>query len=57
MNELGCTYQITDLKEYVSKGWIDSKKAKNPIRYKELTDMINKSSAEDNPILVIAKLK
>jgi hypothetical protein len=57
MNELGCAYQITDLKEYVSKGWIDSKKAKNQVRYKELTDMINQSSAEDNPILAIAKLK
>ena len=57
MNELACAYQITDLKDYVSKGWIDSKKAKNPVRYKELTDMINQSAAEDNPILVIAKLK
>ena len=57
MTELGCAYQITDLKEYLSKGWIDSNKAKNQARYKELTDMINQSSVEDNPILLIAKLK
>ncbi|MCX6225094.1 MAG: 6-bladed beta-propeller [Bacteroidia bacterium] len=57
MTEAACAYHIVDLKEYLSKGWIDPKKAKNPARYKEFTDMINSSSEDDNPILVIAKLK
>ena len=57
MSEVACAYQVVDLKEYLVKGRIDPKKARDPARYKEFTDMIRGSSPDDNPILVVAKLK
>jgi len=57
MTEAACAYQMVDLKEYLAKGRIDPKKAKNPARCKELTDLINRSSVDDNPILIMADLK
>ncbi len=57
MTEAACAYQVTDLKEQLAKGRIDNKKAKNPALNKEFTDLIKRSSVDDNPILLIAGLK
>jgi len=57
MTEVACAYQMVDLKEYFANGWIDIKKAKNPALSREFIEIIKGSTADDNPILVIATLK
>jgi hypothetical protein len=57
MDELVTSYQVVDLKDYLAKGLIDPKRAKNQALYKEFTDLIKNSAVDDNPILVIAQLK
>lgn len=57
MDEAACVFEIIDLKDLLTKGKINEKIAINKDRFTELKDLINKSSVQDNPILVITKLK
>ena len=56
-DEVVCVFEIIELKEYESKGFINANRAKNPKRYQELAKILESSSIEDNPIIAIAKLK
>lgn len=56
-SEVACCYQIIDLKDYLSKGWIDKSSAMDPVKFSTLRDIIDKSNPDDNPVILIAKLK
>ncbi len=56
-DEIVCVFDVIELKEYETKGFIDAERAKNTKRHQELAEILKSSSIEDNPIIAIAKLK
>jgi len=56
-NEVCCSYEVADLKEYLAKGVFARSKANNQLMHDNFIKLIKDSKIEDNPILIIVKLK
>ena len=55
--DLICVYQADFFKEEIDKMDLSEQKAKNPLAFQKLRTLLAQLDAEDNPIVVIAKLK
>jgi hypothetical protein len=56
-NEWICYFDAIDFKQQLSYDWLMTSEAKFPDKKEKLINFVNNLSVDDNPVLIILKLK